>query len=157
MTTQILTTMINDKPDAFACVMGENIEGTVCLYRYHQGTILVYEINGLPQVDKNKGGFFGFHIHEGETCQNDTHIPYEKTLGHFNPNDSDHPFHLGDLPPLFATKGVAWGIVYIDKFRPQDVIDRTIVIHHDADDFHSQPSGHSGEKIACGKIMFFKN
>ena len=39
--------------------------------------------------------------------------------------------------------------------KPSDIIDRTIVIHDQADDFHSQPAGNSGEKIACGEIKRF--
>ncbi len=151
-TTNILTLVINEKPTAFAYMMGEGIAGTVCFYPYKKGTVLIYEINGLP---RDLGGIFGFHIHEGQSCQNDTAIPFEKTKGHFNPTNQKHPFHLGDLPPLFANEGIAWGMVYIDKFKPSDIIDRTIVIHDQADDFHSQPAGNSGEKIACGEIKRF--
>ncbi len=153
-TTQILTLMINEKPLAYACVIGDNIFGTVCFYPYLKGCILVYEINGLPRGDKK--GVFGFHIHEGETCINDTMTPYEKTKNHLNPTNQEHPFHIGDLPSLFATQGMAWGVIYIDKFKPQDIIHRTIVIHADANDFHTQPSGHSGTKIACGEILKFQ-
>ncbi len=62
---------------------------------------------------------------------------------------------MGDLPPLFATKGTAWAIIYIDKLRPEDMVGRTVVIHEHADDFHSQPAGNSGNKIACGEIKCF--
>ena len=43
--------------------------------------------------------------------------------------------------------------VYTDRFYPEDVIGKTVVIHEKPDDFRTQPSGDSGEKIACGKIM----
>lgn len=117
---------------------------------------MLYEINGLPKFQDCKGGFFGFHIHEGETCLNDTKVAYEKTKGHFNPQGCEHPFHLGDLPPLFATQGKAWSMVYIDKFNSHDIIGRTMIIHANTDDFHTQPSGNSGEKIACGVIKKFQ-
>lgn len=152
MTTKILTTVINGKPDAFSCVMGQNIFGTVCFYAVLGGTIMIYEIKGLPISEE---GIFGFHIHEGHTCLNDTNIPYEKTKNHLNPTHQQHPYHLGDLPPLFATKSKAWGMIYMDKFKPIDLINRTIVIHEHADDFHTQPSGQSGNKIACGEIKKF--
>lgn len=155
ITTQILTKIINDKPAAFAYLTGQGISGTVCFYPYRKGTVMIYEIKGLPESRRDQGGIFGFHIHEGHTCTNDTNIPYEKTKNHFNPDKSQHPYHLGDLPPLFATQAKAWGIIYIDKFKPQDIINRTIVIHSNADDFHTQPSGHAGEKIACGEIKYF--
>lgn len=155
-TTNILTTVINEKPTSFACVMGNDIRGTVCFYPFQKGTIMIYEINGLPK-NQDGGGIFGFHIHEGETCINDTNVPFEKALGHFNPNKALHPFHLGDLPPLFATQGMAWGMVYIDKFTPQDIINRTVIVHASPDDFHTQPAGNSGTRIACGEIKKFMN
>lgn len=156
LTTDILMTIINEKPCAYAMIQGQNnIRGTVCFYPYLKGSIMVYEINHLPETKKCEGGVFAFHIHEGESCQNDTDVPYEKTGKHFNPQQCEHPFHLGDLSPLFSSEGKAWAIVYIDKFKPKDIIGRTIVIHAHADDFHSQPAGNSGNKIACGEIKSF--
>lgn len=150
MTSHILATIINHKPRAFAYIQGKEINGTICFYEYNHHTVMIYEIHGLPPT-----GFFGFHIHEGNTCINDTAIPYEKTYGHYNPTHQEHPHHLGDLPPLFALHSTAWSIVYIDKFTPQDIIGRTIVIHEKPDDFHTQPSGNSMAKIACGVIQPF--
>lgn len=156
LTTDILMTIINEKPCAYAYVQGQqNIEGTICFYSCLQGSIIIYEIKHLPLKEECQNGIYAFHIHEGDTCQNDTNVQYEKTLGHYNPEHCEHPYHLGDLPPLFATKGKAWGIVYIDKFQPQEIVGRTIVIHEHADDFHSQPAGNSGNKIACGEIKKF--
>ena len=43
-------------------------------------------------------------------------------------------------------------MVFTDRFQPQDVVGRTVIIHDQPDDFTSQPSGNSGEKIACGEI-----
>ena len=42
---------------------------------------------------------------------------------------------------------------YTNRFYPEDVIGRTVIIHEKADDFHSQPSGDAGEMIACGEIV----
>lgn len=155
-TTHILTTAINQKPAAFAQMMGNGISGTVCFYKYKDGTLMIYEIEGLPKTSRKEGGIFGFHIHEGKTCLNNTATPFEKTLGHLNPENTQHPYHLGDLPPLFATKGKAWSMVYLDKFIPADIMGRTVVIHQHPDDFHSQPSGQSGTRIACGDIKVFQ-
>ena len=33
-----------------------------------------------------------------------------------------------------------------------DIVGRAVVVHKDADDFTSQPSGNAGEMIACGEI-----
>lgn len=156
LTTHILTTIINSKPEAYAMINGyNNIQGPICFYPFENGSILIYEVHHLPVSKENDSGIFAFHIHEGNTCLNDTNVPFEKTLGHFNSTHQMHPYHLGDLPPLFARKGTAWGSVYIDKFAPKDIIGRTIVIHANPDDFHTQPSGNSGTKIACGEIKEF--
>lgn len=159
MTSKILTTIINKKPNAYSLIQGENgIHGTVCFYAYQKGTVMIYEITNLPRYSVCEGGVFGFHIHEGQTCINNTQNSYEKTKGHENPQKCQHPYHLGDLPPLFALEGTAWSVLYIDKFQIKDIIGKTIVVHEHADDFYLQPAGNPGTKIACGEIKkFFKN
>lgn len=72
---------------------------------------------------------------------------------HYNPENTEHPKHAGDLPPLLANNGIAWSAVYTDRFYPEDVVGRTVIIHDMADDFHTQPSGDSGMKMACGEIV----
>jgi Cu-Zn family superoxide dismutase len=60
------------------------------------------------------------------------------------------------LPPLLsAANGSALLSTYTDRFRPQDVIGRSVVIHSGPDDFSSQPAGNSGGRIACGVIEAF--
>ena len=41
---------------------------------------------------------------------------------------------------------------YTNRFVPEEIIGRTVVIHENPDDFKTQPSGDSGSKIACGEI-----
>ena len=43
--------------------------------------------------------------------------------------------------------------VLINKFKIRDILGKVIIIHDMPDDFTSQPSGNSGKKIACGKIV----
>lgn len=151
MTNDILEMVLYQKSDAIAKIQSDTVYGMVEFYDYCNGTLMLYEIMNLPQ--NQTGGIFGFHIHEGNTCLNDTNVPYEKTGGHLNPKNQSHPYHLGDLPPLFAVKGYAWGLIYIDKFQVKDIIDHTLVIHEHSDDLVSQPAGNSGKKIACGEIQ----
>lgn len=150
--------MNKDMPDAYAQIRGSieeaNIHGTVYFYAMHGGTLVVADIYGLPETkDKDNGDFYGFHIHEGESCTGDGIDPFKNTGGHFNPEHTEHPKHAGDLPPLLANKGVAWSAVYTERFYPEEVIGRTVVIHAMADDFKTQPSGDSGMKMACGEIV----
>lgn len=64
----------------------------------------------------------------------------------------DHPNHAGDLPPLLSAGGYAKMTVLTGRFRVDEIVGRTLVIHNGVDDFTGQPSGNSGKKIACGII-----
>ena len=63
-----------------------------------------------------------------------------------------HPYHAGDLPPLFGSGGVAVSVFLTDRFHLEDIIGKTVIIHSSPDDFTTQPSGNAGAKIACGEI-----
>ena len=41
---------------------------------------------------------------------------------------------------------------FYKRFSMSDILGRSVVIHSDSDDFSSQPSGNSGNKIGCGMI-----
>jgi len=157
ITTNILCQVVNELPNAYAIIKGENgIEGTVTFYDNAQGTLMLYFIKNLPKAQKCQGGIFGFHIHQGKHCTGTKEEPYANALGHYDPNNCEHPFHLGDLPPLFGFHQKAWALVLIDKFTTKDIIGHTMIIHAHADDFHTQPSGNSGQMIACGEIKKFE-
>lgn len=122
------------------------LHGEVTFRRLKEGVLVTARESGLP---KTESGFYGFHIHEGKSCDGDG---FPKTKGHYNPKDRPHPSHAGDLLPLLSCKGSAYMQVKTDRFRICDIIGRTIIIHSDTDDFRTQPSGDAGEKIACGVI-----
>lgn len=148
---------LNGAPEAYADIQGTvsypEIHGRVTFYEVFGGTVVMAEIYGLPDEDNEDAGhFFGFHIHEGDSCTGDASDPLKDTGGHYNPEGWDHPEHAGDLPSLLSTRGAAWIAVYTGRIHPEDVIGKTVVIHLLPDDFHTQPSGDSGEKIACGVI-----
>lgn len=139
------------QPSATARIAGGGeapcLYGTVKFYPTQSGVLVVADLYGLPRC--NDTGIFGFHIHEGVACSGDG---FANTNGHYNPTDAEHPKHAGDLPPLLSCKGRAYMAVLTDRFRLSEVIGRTIVIHSQPDDFHTQPAGNSGTKIACGRI-----
>lgn len=136
-------------PDAVASIRGgekaPRLGGEVHFFQKTNGVWVVAHVYGLPRPT----GFFAFHIHEGRSC---TGPDFADTGGHYNPTMMPHPDHAGDLPPLLSCKGEAFSAVLTDRFRVEDVIGRTVVIHNDPDDFHSQPAGNAGVKIACGVI-----
>ncbi len=122
------------------------VGGTVRFFQRTRGTLVIAQIHGLPE---NETGFFAFHIHEGGGCGG---MGFPQTGGHFDPEGKPHPRHAGDLPPLLRVGGMAYLSVLTGRFRADEVIGKTVVIHSGPDDFHTQPSGNPGEKLACGVI-----
>lgn len=138
-------------PNAVAQIRGgtetPQLSGCVEFFQENRCVLIVAKISGLPA--DNKTGFFGFHIHQGNTC---TGADFSGTGSHYNPAEQAHPEHAGDLPPLLRCNGNAYLSVRTDRFSVNEIIGRTVVIHSDPDDFHTQPAGNAGKKIACGII-----
>lgn len=138
------------QPEAIAYVRGgesyPRLGGTVKFFQRQDGLVVDAEIFGLPETES---GFFGFHIHEGHSCDG-TGFPL--TGGHFNPGSTMHPKHAGDLPPLLSDHGKAYMRVWTGRTTAEELIGKTVVIHSGSDDFQTQPSGNAGAKIACGVI-----
>lgn len=138
-------------PDAVARICGgieaPQISGCVQFYQENGSVLIEARISGLPR--KSETGFFGFHIHQGKDCSGSD---FSGTGSHYNPTDQSHPKHAGDLPPLLECHGNAYLSLRTDRFSVREIIGRTVVIHCDPDDFHSQPAGNAGKKIACGVI-----
>jgi Cu-Zn family superoxide dismutase len=148
---------IKENPVAYAIIKGSkkhpDLKGRAAFYDTYGGTVVVVSVCGLPKGDdQNSRGFHGFHIHEGGSCTGNEQKEFADAKGHYNPSDTPHPQHAGDLPPLLGGGETAWMAVYTNRFYPEEVIGRTVIIHENADDFHSQPSGDAGEMIACGEI-----
>lgn len=133
-----------------------SLHGRVILKQEEYGVIVTAEIYGLPINNKEKcpSNIFGFHIHEGNSCTGTATDIFSNVGAHYNPNNCKHPSHTGDLPPLFGNKeGYAYLSTLTDRFTLNEILGKTIIIHDKPDDFTTQPSGNSGNKIACGKIV----
>ena len=129
------------------------VRGTVNFYDTYGGTILVLQIEGIPdEITKDSSGFLGFHIHEGHCCSGNAQNPFDDAGGHFNPDCCPHPEHAGDMPPLLANCGYALQVFMTNNYSVDEIIGRTVIIHAEPDDFTTQPSGNAGEMIACGEI-----
>ncbi len=102
----------------------------------------------------------GFHIHQfGDITKDDG----TSAGGHFNPHGKPHAgpdadaHHAGDLGNITADENgevkidikAKW--LQIDK-GPHAVLGRSVVVHADADDLTSQPSGAAGPRIGVGIV-----
>ncbi|MNC48765.1 Superoxide dismutase-like protein YojM precursor [compost metagenome] len=110
-------------------------------------------------------GKHGFHIHESGKCEPPG---FESAGSHFNPMNKQHGFdnpngpHAGDLPNLFVgtdgtvTAEMVAKYVTLAEGHPNSLIrpgGTSLVIHENADDYKTDPSGNSGGRIACGRIQ----
>lgn len=155
--TESLQILMSLAPEAIAEVRGSSeypeIMGEIAFYPLWRGTLVLASLAGLPKGTRPCGEkFFGFHIHEGSRCLGNEEDPFADTGLHWNPDACEHPGHAGDFPPLMENDGYALLIFYTDRFYPEEILGRTVVIHDMPDDFRTQPSGNSGSKIACGEI-----
>lgn len=142
-------------PAAFAIINGSTkypkIYARINFYRHGDSVIVATQAQGLP-VRECGSGVFGFHIHSGGRCTGNATDPFSDALTHYNPTGCSHPYHAGDMPPLFGENGEAFSVFMTKRFNIEEIIGKTVIIHSMPDDFTTQPAGNSGEKIACGII-----
>ncbi|MFB6286198.1 MAG: superoxide dismutase family protein [Candidatus Bipolaricaulia bacterium] len=114
-------------------------------------------------VEGLSSGPHGVHIHETGTCEPPD---FTSAGGHFNPTGAEHGLdnpngpHAGDLPNLNAPgDGRTWLEYETDRISltegPASLFDEdgsAIVIHAGKDDQQTNPSGASGDRVACGEI-----
>lgn len=110
---------------------------------------------GLPE------GEHGAHIHMTGQCEGPA---FESAGAHWNPTNREHGSenpqgaHAGDMPNLTVAADGSGSLQYL---VPAAVLSgggvalldgdgAALVIHADADDMRTDPSGNSGERIACG-------
>ncbi len=150
---------IKKRPYAFARMKGSDdypqIDGSVYFYKAESGVLVSVRLRGLPKKDTVcQSPIFAIHIHSGGSCTGNSDDPFADALTHYNPDDCAHPYHAGDLPPVFGVNGLGFYAVLTDRFSPEEIIGKTIILHSAPDDFTTQPSGNSGTKIACGVISY---
>jgi Cu-Zn family superoxide dismutase len=107
-------------------------------------------------------GEHSIHIHAIGVCT----PTFAAAGGHHNPLGHEHGFenplgpHAGDLPELVVN---AAGVGYLDEVTIQptlsagatsifDADGSALIIHAGQDDHHTDPTGNSGARIACGVI-----
>ncbi len=136
------------------------ITGIVYFYNVPGGTLVSVNVDGLPDYKpasngKNPIGPHGFHIHEYGNCATGDQVsPFQAAGGHWNPTNQPHGNHAGDFPVLFSNDGKASMTFFTNKFKPWDVIGKSVIIHESPDDYRSQPAGDAGKRLACGVIRW---
>jgi Cu-Zn family superoxide dismutase len=135
----------------------EAVHGTVRFTKVAGGVHVVADVTGL------KPGEHGFHIHEfGDASSADG----TAAGGHFNPGKESHGAataehrHEGDLGNITAD---ATGHAVLDTVDTKlsfegaaSILGHGVVVHADADDLKTQPTGNAGKRVAVGVIGLAK-
>ena len=133
---------------------GNTAAGTVTFTQKGDKVTVNAKVTGLAP------GGHGFHIHEKGDCSAPDAM---SAAGHFNPGGKPHgapdapDHHAGDMPMLQADasgnatlttdlSGVSIGS------GAADIVGKAVIVHKDADDYKTQPTGNSGARVACGVI-----
>lgn len=132
--------------------------GTAKIVQAGRGVLIELEARGI------KPGPHGVHIHAVGQC--DPKTKFDSAGPHFSPVPKNHGFadrhgpHAGDMTNQFAdANGNLRASIYNGKVTLQrgerslfDKDGSALVIHAGPDDYHSQPAGNAGPRIACGVI-----
>jgi len=145
-----------DARTALLNAQGDTV-GTATMRDMGQGVQISLVVQGLPPGEK------GFHVHAVGSCE----APGFQSAGpHFAPQGRQHGFdnpagpHAGDLRNLnVGADGTARQEFTNEMISlhegPNSVFDAdgtSLVIHAGPDDYRTDPSGNSGDRIACGVI-----
>jgi Cu-Zn family superoxide dismutase len=122
------------------------------------------DVNVSVNVRGLAPGAHGIHVHEVGKCDPPE---FASSGAHFNPGgqphhggDAEHR-HAGDMPNLVVgpdgtgrMQAVLRGITMKGRGHHSlfHLNGTSILIHRDADDLKTAPSGNSGDRIACGVV-----
>jgi Cu-Zn family superoxide dismutase len=139
-----------------AATEGNTASGALAFMAVDGGVHISGQVSGLAPARRH-----GLHVHETGDCS----APDASSAGgHFNPHDAAHgrvgdpPHHVGDSDNLAAD---AQGVARVDNRlagatlgdgAPTDIVGKAVIVHADADDYTTQPTGNAGARLACGII-----
>lgn len=131
------------------------------------GNVSVSEQAGVTKIAVDArampAGVHGIHLHEKGLCEGPT---FQSAGGHWNPDakkhgrDNPQGAHLGDLPNLQVgadgTANTSFELAGTSAARGNiklaDTDGTALVIHAKPDDYKTDPSGASGDRIACAVL-----
>ena len=147
------------KPGAAAQLLataGNSTTGTVSFTQRGDKVLVEADVSGLTP------GEHGFHIHEKGDC---SAADASSAGGHFNPGAQAHgragqgAHHAGDTDNIVAdARGIAHVNAHVSGVSlgggaANDIAGRAIIVHAQADDYATQPTGNAGARVACGVIQ----
>jgi Cu-Zn family superoxide dismutase len=154
-----LPSEMGGKPDAVAVIekkSGTQVEGRAEFTKNADGTVtLVMKVKNLMQ------GKHAAHLHDKGDCSAEDG---SSAGGHWNPHTEAHgkwgvsPHHLGDIGNIdIAPDGTGTVTLTTDKWsigtgQPNDIVGHAVIVHADADDFVTQPTGNAGGRVGCGVV-----
>jgi Cu-Zn family superoxide dismutase len=123
------------------------------------GVAVVAQFSGLA------AGQHGIHLHAVGSC--DPAATFSTAGSHFNPDGRKHGLetadgpHAGDLPNVIVIDGGIGLLTTVTKrftlgagaTSLLDADGSAVVLHAAVDDQHTDPSGNSGARIACGVVI----
>ncbi|MDQ3078398.1 MAG: superoxide dismutase family protein [Pseudomonadota bacterium] len=131
--------------------------GNVSVSDQAGGMSVAVDARGIP------AGIHGIHLHEKGLCDGPS---FQSAGGHWNPGKKNHGrdnpqgAHLGDLANFeVAADGTATAAFELagasmagGNMRFADTDGTALVIHAKPDDYKTDPSGASGDRIACAVL-----
>jgi Cu-Zn family superoxide dismutase len=135
---------------------GSKVKGTVEFAKETKGIKITANVSGLAP-----GSSHGFHIHTFGDC---SAADGSSAGGHFSSQGAMHSGpgakrgkrHEGDLGNLVADADGNAKYERVDMMIAlegrKSILGRAVIVHADADDLETQPTGNAGARLACGVI-----
>ena len=131
--------------------------GTLTISPEGTGVRIIADVAGV-----DKDGKHGIHVHENGMCEHhptgESAKPFSTAGGHFNPAGVEHacpptdPRHAGDLGNIEVSGGKGHLEISLANVTMDQLNGKAIILHAGEDDCKTQPTGNSGDRLACGVV-----